>query len=154
MDSWYNFQGIPTLDTTDRNDGAAGTVTLSTGAGVSNSKAPGLSWAMVGGNGGLGATTSDPTNGYGNYWDSQYEGSGTVTKIAAKPVIDINNRTTTFAWNTGRAVATNLINFIDVTGGKIKYKSGGVFTEKTIKTKVGGTFDDKDLKVKVSGVFN
>lgn len=139
-EEWYNFQGVPTLDTVDQAD-TGSTNTQSTGAGATNSAAPALSYAVLSANGGMGLTTSDPTNGFGNYWDTTIETSGAISKYAAKVVTDIASRTTTFAWTTARQTAAVLINFIDAPAGNM------------IKVKVAGTFVEKRHKAKVSGVF-
>lgn len=108
------WNGVPTLDTTDSNGGASGT-TISTGSGATNSANPGISVAMVHGNGGMGLTpnASPPTNSFQEDYVQQ-NGANAGPKVAVKPLLANASQSTTFTWTANRVPASALANFIDV----------------------------------------
>lgn len=119
------FTGVPTLDGTDSN-GSASATSLSTGTGVSNTGVPGIAVAYVGGNGGIGASTATPTNGFGEDYTLGIGSASVSMKAAALPLTSIGSQSTTFSWSTSRVPVALLMQFRDVAaaggGLRITYK--------------------------------
>ncbi len=102
-----SFTGTLDFDTSQTNDSVSAT-SLVTGAGVANSSAPAIAIALVGGNGGMGVTTTEATNSFQDELYTVTNATGAIGKIALKPLTSVASQSTTISWTSSRVPASVL----------------------------------------------
>ncbi len=112
-EEYDGFTGVPTVDVLDGNDTVSATSILS-GSGATNSAQPALAIIAVGGNGGMGNTTTPATNGFEDDWQANRQTTAAVLKQACKLLSSLASQASTLAWTTSRVPASITTIYKDV----------------------------------------